>query len=332
MIDYGKFFKNSTELRALMKGLDELSGPILLYGSDYIAYSFLADAVRDMYGRDVLLYFEDDMKARTAHQMIAGSEYVAPTDIVFGQAFSHHDHEGGAQQETLLRISRKDRAPIVVTASVVCALDKYPPVEEEHKSYDIAVGQRLKLAEFYNFLYNNGYEKTGYISQKFEVSVRGGIIDVYSPLHDMPIRIELFGDEIVSIRRFDLATQASVEKIGMCTVYAGGGYADKVIGRSVALEDYLHQPVVMLVGANAAVERMRHSEEEFVMRTTDYFLHNEELSMTALLQLEGIAPNGDGAEGIVSVFKFGADETVARLAKRSLVLTEMLHKTVTDFE
>lgn len=331
MIDYSKFFGNSTELRTLMKGLDELSGPILLYGSDYLVYSFLADAIRDLYSRDVLLYFEDDMKARSAHQMIAGSEYISPTDIVFGQAFSQSDAGGGEKQETLLRLSQRVRTPVVVTASIVCALDKFPSVEDEHQSYELVVGEHIKLSDFFNFLYDNGYEKVSYVSQKFEVSVRGGIIDVFSPLHDMPLRIELFGDEIVSIRRFDLATQSSVEKIPVCTVYAGGGHQKNAANES-ALEDYLQSPVVMIIGANSGMERIRHSEEEFLMRTTDYFLRNEELSMSALLQLEGIAPRGEGADGIVSVFKFRADEVVERLKKSRLVVTEMLQKTVCDFE
>ncbi len=51
-----------------------------------------------------------------------------------------------------------------------------------------------------------------------EYSVRGGILDVFSPEAAKPVRIELFGDQIESIRRFEVESQRSVMKIHECTL------------------------------------------------------------------------------------------------------------------
>jgi transcription-repair coupling factor (superfamily II helicase) len=63
-----------------------------------------------------------------------------------------------------------------------------------------------------------GYEPVSQVSMRGQFAVRGGILDVFAWNHTQPIRIELFGDEIESIRQFDLDAQTSVEHIDLCTI------------------------------------------------------------------------------------------------------------------
>jgi len=63
-----------------------------------------------------------------------------------------------------------------------------------------------------------GYEPVPQVAMRGQFAIRGGILDIYAWNHTQPVRIELFGDEIESIRQFDLDAQTSVEHLDLCTI------------------------------------------------------------------------------------------------------------------
>ena len=74
-------------------------------------------------------------------------------------------------------------------------------------------GATIRLAEFVRSLDSNGYERQRIVVEPASFAVRGGIIDFWPPADAAPVRIELFGDEVESIRRFDAWTQRSTEVV-----------------------------------------------------------------------------------------------------------------------
>ena len=86
---------------------------------------------------------------------------------------------------------------------------------DSYKKKDIVLKQESKvdLTNFVKELVELGYEKTESVEGKGQFAVRGGIIDIFTLNNDYPYRIELFGDEIDSIRTFDTITQRSIEKV-----------------------------------------------------------------------------------------------------------------------
>jgi transcription-repair coupling factor (superfamily II helicase) len=82
----------------------------------------------------------------------------------------------------------------------------------------LKVGEELPLDEVVAHLESIGYERREPVEMVGEYSVRGGILDVYSPEAQRPVRIDLFGDLVESIRRFDVESQRSVLKIEECTL------------------------------------------------------------------------------------------------------------------
>lgn len=103
--------------------------------------------------------------------------------------------------------------PDIVITPVKTLLEKFPTA----KFYDenlikIKVGDEIDLKEFAKKLVNLGYKKATMVTDIQEFSIRGDIIDVYS-LSNYPVRIELWGDEVVDIRYFNNETQKSVEKV-----------------------------------------------------------------------------------------------------------------------
>ncbi len=84
-----------------------------------------------------------------------------------------------------------------------------------HTDFYAALALRLKVGEEYlpdmlvEHLLSVGYTKVDVVEMPGQITLRGGIIDVYSPEMDRPVRIDFFGDEIESIRKFDPETQRS---------------------------------------------------------------------------------------------------------------------------
>jgi transcription-repair coupling factor (superfamily II helicase) len=84
-----------------------------------------------------------------------------------------------------------------------------PPDEFGHRVLSLRAGRQFNLNTLVHHLTANGYERVGLVELPGSFSQRGGIVDVFPPLAESPVRLEFFGDEIESIRSFDPATQRS---------------------------------------------------------------------------------------------------------------------------
>src|SRR3954468_24453596 len=83
---------------------------------------------------------------------------------------------------------------------------------------EIRVRARVDEQELTRWLTERGAHATTAVELPGEFSLRGGILDIFAPDADDPVRIELFGDEVESIRRFDVATQRSLETLESTTI------------------------------------------------------------------------------------------------------------------
>ena len=80
-------------------------------------------------------------------------------------------------------------------------------------------GQILDVAEWKERLTQMGYERMAQVDGSGQFSIRGGIIDIFPLTEELPVRIELWDDEVDSIRLFDLESQRSVEQVDFITIY-----------------------------------------------------------------------------------------------------------------
>jgi transcription-repair coupling factor (superfamily II helicase) len=81
----------------------------------------------------------------------------------------------------------------------------------------VTVGDKISIDFINEVLFEYEFKRVDFITEPGEFSVRGGIVDVFSS-NDNPYRIEFFGDEVESIRSFDVATQLSIEKQKKITI------------------------------------------------------------------------------------------------------------------
>jgi len=107
----------------------------------------------------------------------------------------------------------------IIITSVRAIMHKIIPKERfESAFFDLQIGDEIILEDVLNELTCAGYRRVNMVESKGEFAVRGGIFDIYPLTYDEPIRIELFGDEIESIRKFDIATQRSVDELDSVTI------------------------------------------------------------------------------------------------------------------
>ena len=81
-------------------------------------------------------------------------------------------------------------------------------------TFGVAPGQCVDTEKLQLFLQQNGYSRTGTVVDAGDFAVRGGIIDIYPPGAEAPVRLDFFGDALESVRRFDPQSQRSTGTLG----------------------------------------------------------------------------------------------------------------------
>ena len=108
--------------------------------------------------------------------------------------------------DTLSRLLQPAQRVVLTTVSAV--LQRVPPRDAfEGALHLVQAGSGLDRGELMEFLDAGGYANTGTVMEAGEYAVRGGIVDIFPPGQDQPLRLDFFGDELESMRTFDAATQ-----------------------------------------------------------------------------------------------------------------------------
>ena len=103
-----------------------------------------------------------------------------------------------------------DRRPLLVTTTIAAATQRTPPREITcGAGFETTVGLDLDTAALERYFAANGYVRASTVSERGEFAVRGGVIDVFPPGFEEPVRLDMFGSELETIRTFDPATQRS---------------------------------------------------------------------------------------------------------------------------
>ena len=115
--------------------------------------------------------------------------------------------------EVLNRINSRKKPVIIVTYPEALFEQVITKKELEKSTLKLKVGEEISLDFINEILHEYNFKRSDFVTEPGEFSVRGGIIDVFSFSNDDPYRIEFFGDEVDSIRSFDVETQLSNTKL-----------------------------------------------------------------------------------------------------------------------
>ena len=133
--------------------------------------------------------------------------------------------------ETLSILSNGECKNKIILTTIQASCQRTLSINEiKNKFILLKPGEIVDINNLVSFFVNNGYTKTSTVREHGEFSIRGGIIDFFSPLNN-PVRIDLFGNNIESIKSFDLISQRSTELLREVLVYPASEIAlnDKTI-------------------------------------------------------------------------------------------------------
>ncbi len=160
------------------------------------------------------------------------------------------------RSEVLNRINSRKKPAFIVTYPEALFEKVVTKKELERNTLKISVNDQLSIDFVNEVLFEYRFKRTDFVTEPGEFSVRGGILDVFSFSNDEPFRIEFFGDEVDSIRTFDVETQLSLDQ-----------------KKKVSIIPNIE---------NKTVDETRESFLDYIASKTVVFLKNEELFVSAI--------------------------------------------------
>ena len=159
--------------------------------------------------------------------------YYPPWEILPHEDRLPHPDVVSERLETLVALSKfqlgdqscaseKNRAPIIVTSVAALLQKTFPPGAIRSRTRTLKRGDRIEPLDLIEWLEEQGYEPEAQVTQKGEIALRGGIVDLFPLTSPWPVRLEFFGDELESLRQFDPHTQISRGEIDTINIPPGG--------------------------------------------------------------------------------------------------------------
>ena len=169
-----------------------------------------------------LIVAENDLKAKAFYEDFRLYDpevlYYPARDLIFYQADIH----GNLLTRQRIQVLRAllEREEVTIVTSIDSCLDCLVPLAVwKEKVIKIRNDSEIDLDRMKRHLVELGYEWAAQVEVPGQFSIRGGIMDVFSLTEDNPWRIELWGDEVDSIRSFDAESQRSIENLEEITIY-----------------------------------------------------------------------------------------------------------------
>lgn len=213
-----------------------------------------------------LILAEDERRAREIYEdyrFYDRKVYSYPAkDLLFFQA-DIHGNLLIRQRMKVIKALLEEKELTVVTSIDGCMdfLESLEKIKEQLIHYES--DSTVDIEQLKNQLVALGYERVGQVEMPGQFSVRGGIVDIYCLTEENPWRIELWGDEIDSIRSFDPESQRSLENLEELTIYPAVEHiGDKDM---VSFLDYFpeERTIILLDEPNRLTEKGGAVEEEY---------------------------------------------------------------------
>ena len=209
------------EFQDMNKELNEGRGPLQVSGC---VDSQKAHLISETGGgkRWKLIVTYDDSRARELfedYRTFDPAVYLYPArDLLFYSSDIHGNLLTRQRMQVFKSLLENETGTVVTTADAL--MDRLLPLPEiQNSCVHVACGETILLEKLKGRLSQLGYERVGQVDGMGQFSIRGGIIDIFPLTEELPVRIELWGDEVDSIRSFDLESQRSVEELQEVALY-----------------------------------------------------------------------------------------------------------------
>ena len=153
----------------------------------------------------------------TSGQQLERPQMIPALDVLPSQGLSPHNEISERRAVGLWRLAAHHAT--ITVAPIGAALARvYAPAQYRHLALHLRTTEDIALDDLAEHLRRIGYTQREPVEMVGEYSIRGGIVDIFPAESDKPLRIELFGDTIEEMRRFDVDTQRSVLKVPSATI------------------------------------------------------------------------------------------------------------------
>jgi len=214
-------YQNSDKVLLLSNALEKPNSKINAKGLLGSAVSFVIQATYEKTGLPFLLLFSD--KEEAAYYLNDLEQLINNQDVLFYPGSYRRPYNNDSLAETdnanillraevLNRINSRKKPAIIVSYAEAIFEKVVTKKELDKNTLKIASNDKISIDFINEVLFEYHFKRVDFVSEPGEFSVRGGIVDVFSFSNDNPYRIEFFGNEVDSIRSFDVETQLSIEK------------------------------------------------------------------------------------------------------------------------
>lgn len=209
------------QFKEIQESIKEQKIPVQVTGCQEAQKSHLMAALGEGYLYKVIIA-ENELKAKEIYEdykLYDKNVYLYPAkDAIFYNA----DVRGNAIVRARLQVLRQllEGKPFCVITTLDGGIDKLLPLERlEQASMTISLQDTLDVEQMKKRLVHLGYEHVGQVDSSGQFAMRGGILDIFPLTEETPYRIELWDDEIDTIRSFDVESQRSIENVDSLSIY-----------------------------------------------------------------------------------------------------------------
>lgn len=217
-------YDSSAKIKQIIENISIREQKILLKGLVGSSLSFVVKALFSNAETPFLLILND--KEEAAYYLNDLEQLINDEDVLFypgsfRNPYQIEDTDNAnilLRAEVLNRINSRKKSSIIVTYPEAIFEKVVTKKELDKNTLKVAVADKISIDFINEVLFEYEFKRVDFISEPGEFSVRGGIIDVFSFSNDNPYRIEFFGNEVETIRSFDVETQLSIERQKKITI------------------------------------------------------------------------------------------------------------------
>ncbi len=209
--------------------------------------------------RDAAAYLANDF-----YQLLDESDvYFFPSAYKRSIAYSQQDAQGVVQRTAALTAIRGAARPYIAICTYPEALAETVADRQRlaRRTLTLSVGDSMAQTRIVERLEEMSFEKVEFVYQPGQYSVRGGIVDIFSYAESKPYRIDLFGDEIDSIRRFDISSQLSSERPDTVEIIPNMDDADE---ERISLAAFVSEGTVWFTDADHALGKVNEIRKKLL--------------------------------------------------------------------
>jgi len=245
----------------------EAGGALSFSGITGSAQPFFAALLQQNFPNRPVVIIAENLKQQESFQqdletwLGTSPRFYPPWEILPHEGKLPHSDVISDRLQTLVALAARSSSStqpstLVVTSVTALQQKTFSPGDLKNRARRLDRGDKIAPLDLIEWLEEQGYEPEAQVSQKGELALRGGIVDIFPPTSPWPVRLEFFGDELESLREFDPLTQVSRCEINTVTLppageigilqRAAGETADEVGSTATLLEHLPRETLFVL--------------------------------------------------------------------------------------